>query len=849
MSDAIFIVGYYRSGTSALSGALQRAGVKFYNDADPNEHNPLGFYEIPELIELDVDLFNRLAVDWTDVRGLPDGWPERADLALLLARLEEILRRRFSPQDRLWGLKHPHLCRTLPLYERAARQAGHKPHVVHIFRDPWTAAASQCRKNGLSRAHALLLWMGYATDAERQARHLPRSWLTYHDLLDEPATQLRRIEAELGLSLRGPQDGQNPGDDLAEACAYLTSQLNRSEPLPCEGLSRPLNDLVSRTWTAIQARHFQAALWDELAAETADLVGFLSEIGSSRGLALPGFGSPPPHMPISGKAAPGLRPAERTDDGAKARLTRLHAQASPLPRLAVLIAAPGGRAPAVTETLESLRGQWAAPASIKVLAVDALTLDGIPTIAVAAEPEAMTRQLCDELNLCAAEADYVAILNAGDNIAPDGCLRMGLLAAQTQADMIFSDEIVPREGGGWIRHKPGWDVTRLRQAAYIGDWVWYGTQALRDAGGFDPAQAGAEEYGVQLRLAAQGARVERLPEAIFTRSPQSRRDDISPQIFCARAATALAQHLAAAGIKAEVQNRQHPGLFHHIRAAEDPGTAIIMLCDGAELTALDKWLTSLLNGKLLSGPLILAGADLSPQMQTYLTAVTDQREALQGKVLATMAASQGAALAQAVALAQTPLVAILDARMQEVTPHWLEGLLTRLADAGVAAVAARSITPMGADGRQGQVFGPVIIGADTRLGTGHGPLDPGPGGWLLVDQEASAITPPGLLARRAALAACHVPDHLEGDALWIDLCAQIRAAGARLVWTPDVSFVMPPGPSPMPAPPSAPAPRPHRPCLGRTLIITRLCPCMATCWRRKPAPGWCAPPRPIPPAC
>ncbi len=197
MSDAIFIVGYYRSGTSALSGALQRAGVKFYNEANPNEHNPLGFYEIPELIELDVELFNRLGVDWTDVRGLPDGWTERADLAPLLTRLDDSLRRRFTQEDRLWGLKHPHLCRTLPLYERAAKQAGHKPHVVHIFRDPWTAASSQSRKNGLSRAHALLLWLSYATDAERQARHLPRSWLTYHDLLAQPATQLRRIEAEL----------------------------------------------------------------------------------------------------------------------------------------------------------------------------------------------------------------------------------------------------------------------------------------------------------------------------------------------------------------------------------------------------------------------------------------------------------------------------------------------------------------------------------------------------------------------------------------------------------------------------------------------------------------------------
>ncbi len=52
--------------------------MKFYNDADPNEHNPLGFYEIPELIEFDVELFNRLGVDWTDVRGLPEGWTGRA---------------------------------------------------------------------------------------------------------------------------------------------------------------------------------------------------------------------------------------------------------------------------------------------------------------------------------------------------------------------------------------------------------------------------------------------------------------------------------------------------------------------------------------------------------------------------------------------------------------------------------------------------------------------------------------------------------------------------------------------------------------------------------------------------
>lgn len=786
MSTALFIVGYYRSGTSALSGALQRAGVKFYNEADPNEHNPLGFYEIPELIEFDARLFAQLGVDWPDIRNLPEGWTQRSEITPFATQLEEILRRRYTQQDRIWGLKHPHLCRTLPLYEQATRRAGHTPHVVHIFREPWVAASSQCRKNGLSRAHALLLWLTYATNAERQARHLPRSWTTYHELLNQPRLVLRRLESELDLRFQ-----TQGGDDLAQACAYLTGQLNRSEALPREQLCRPLEALVERTWETIVTRQFAPDIWDELAAETTDLVGFLSEIGASRARALPSFGGATNVSMEATALAPLNRPPERTDDSSRQRLQHMRHRMGALPRVGIMIAAPTGRAPAVGETLNSLRAQWEQPAFIKVLSADTLTLEDIPTLSVAAEPEAMTQQLCLHLNLSAAEVDYVAILNAGDTIAPDACLRFAMLAAQTKADMLYCDEIVATGEKPWVRHKPSWDITRLRQSAYIGDWVWYGTQALQAAGGFNADMAGAEEYDLQLRLAAQNAHVVRLPEAVFTRHPASKRDDIASPVFCARAVTALTQHLSASQMHAEVQNRQYAGLFQHIRTVADPGTSMIILCDHAEIPLLDKWLTALLSGKPLSGPIILAGASVSPEMQTYLTAVMAQRESLQGQVLAVMAASQGEALARALALVETELVAFLDARMREVTPFWLEQLRARLADKNVAAVAARTITTMGSDGQQGQIMGPIVIGATTRLGAMHAPLDPGPGGWLLVDQEASAIAPPGLLARRSALASCQIATNLSHDALWIDLCAQLRDTGAKLVWVPDVSFVMP----------------------------------------------------------
>ncbi|GLR67507.1 hypothetical protein GCM10010909_21880 [Acidocella aquatica] len=791
MSDAIFIVGYYRSGTSALSGALQRLGVKFFNEADPNEHNPLGFYEIPELIEFDVDLFNRLGVEWTDVRGLPQGWEDRADLAPFLSRLDEILRRRFPPGDKIWGLKHPHLCRTLPLYERAVRQAGHRPHVIHIFRDPWTAAASQGHKNGLSRAHALLLWLSYVTDGERQARHLPRSWLNYQDLLSKPADQLRRIEQDIGLPLTSLA-----ANGLREAAGHLTGQLNRSSPLAHDGLFHPLDMLATRVWEAVQARDASPALWDAFTAETRGIVEFLTEIGGSRGRVIPAFGAsfdPVSATPVNAATAAGLRAPERLDEGGRARLEALRAVSPALPRLCVLIIAPQGRAPGVSDTLESLRQQWHAPAHISILSADPVEIPGIPASLLPPVPADASRLLCDALNEAAASADYVAIINAGDLVSPDACLRFALTAAASQADMIYCDEIVPREGGPWVRQKPAWDITRLRQAAYVGDWVWYAAKTLLRLGGFDATRAGAEEYDFQLRLAEAAAKVERLPEALFTRCPQSRRDSIPANEFCANAAQAITAHLTRAGLPALVQNRQHLGLFHHVRLAPDPGTTFIMLCGGGEVAQLDLWLTGLLSTGELSGPIILAGADLNPQMTTYLTAVSEQTAALEGKVLAVPPApalQPAQALAQALALVATPLTAIIDIRGQPQVPHWAEGLRARLADPCVVLAGARTLVPFGPAARQFTVQGPIVPGADSRLGAGHTPEDPGPGGWLTVDQEASALAPPALMGRTAALAALSFPP-LTGDALWIDLCAQLRGHGARIVWTPDISFAAP----------------------------------------------------------
>jgi GT2 family glycosyltransferase len=784
MPDAIFIAGYYRSGTSALAGVLQHLGVAVHNDAEANEHNPLGFFEIPELIELDVDIFAHLGIEWSDLRPLPAGWQASPGMARFLARLDEILRRRFGAET-LWAIKHPHLCRLLPLYERAARQAGHAPHLINITRDPFVVADSQRRKNGLTRAHALLLWLGYLVSFEQHSRHLPRSWITYQDLLADPAAQITQIERDLGIPL-----ARRMPDGLRQACAFPASRLNRSDISPRDGLYPPLRRAINQVWDAISSRDFTAATWDGFGQTCHELIGFLGEIGGSQAVAIAGF-SRPRAAPSRLAGTTSLRPPERLDDGAKQRLLMLAAAAPGLPKLHVLIAAPPNRAHAIGVTLESLSAQWHAADEITIISVDPFETAAHPTLPALAQAGALTAMICAQLNQAAISADYVAVLNAGDTLQPDACLRFALTAARGGADMIYCDEIVEGENAAWVRQKPGWDVTRLRQAAYIGDWVWYRGETLTRLGGFNPERAGAEEFDVQLRLAEIGARVERLPEALFSRAHLSRRDNISSPVFGARARDAITGHFSRLGIAGTVRPRTHLGLFEHLRAAPDPGTSVILLCEGADMSMLDWWTNDLLASRALTGPLILAGTDSGPETAPYLTQVAEHEAALDGKVRAVRPVpglAPAAALAQALAMVTTEYLLLIDARSRPLTPGWGQALLNRLADPGVAMAAARLLVPEGEPVRFA-VRGPIIPGAETRLGAAHFADDPGPGGWLAVDQEAGAVAPAALIVRTATLTACDVPGRLAGDAFWAAICTQIRESGQRIVWTPDVSFI------------------------------------------------------------
>ena len=793
--QAIFVVGYYRSGTSALCGSLADLGVQISSDAESNPSNPKGFFESTELIKFDIRVLELMNSYWSDLLPLPQGWIDRADVQLQREVLAEILSRQFADAP-LVGVKHPHLCRLLPLYVQATRDAGYDVKVLHTHRSPYAVATSQATKNNLTRAHAIALWASYITSAEQVARGLPRAWVQYPDLLLDAEGAVRRALSAIGIKA-----------DTGRHVEFISKALNRSDKAEAKGLFRPLARLAEEIEAAITGGA-DAAHWDDLRARSDDLAGFVDELGRSGNRAAPGVGqgilvsTPAGRMAqLAGAARTHpIRPPERGDTVEEARvrklLERMAKDQGTLPSLSLLIACPDGTTKAqLRDTLDSVSQNWCQP-SVKIAFSAAPQLDlGQAGLSLEhrfeSEPE-MTAALFAAM--AEARSDYVAILNAGDMIEPDAIARFTLRAAASGADMLYCDEIAPSPGGPWIRAKPAMSLPRLLESCFVGDWVWYRRAAVAEIGGFRAdLYPGAEEQDMQIRLAGARKEIENIPEALFVRGENTRRDAVGLEVATESARASIAGHLAQAGPAATVQAGALAGLFAvDYPGQPDPGVTLGILChapitpDVAQLAA-NKLLPN--HDGHASRIVFLRPAEATESMTRFLDQVAAEVTPGHPSIAVIDAAPRlGGTMARLMQVHPGNHVALVDpvsAPAQADVLGALSALMDALEDAGAIAPLA-----FYRDGeRTARLQGPLLFGATARLGAGYEATSPGPGGWLATTQPVDAVDGPVVLLRSGAA--------FDAEAgTWADLCASLQP-GFSAYWTPRRQVEIPdPGPAP-----------------------------------------------------
>ncbi|MCA1749626.1 MAG: tetratricopeptide repeat protein [Parasphingopyxis sp.] len=179
----LLILGMHRSGTSALSRAMNICGWQLAaRIMPPSPGNPAGYWEPIEIVRFNDRLLKTIGSHWADPRPLPEGWSERPEVVAMHGEARDILEAEFPSLDGI-VLKDPRFSRLLPFWERVFEGCAAPPACLIMSRHPFEVAQSLALREQMDLRHGMLLWLAYMLDAEGWSRGRRRATVDYNALL------------------------------------------------------------------------------------------------------------------------------------------------------------------------------------------------------------------------------------------------------------------------------------------------------------------------------------------------------------------------------------------------------------------------------------------------------------------------------------------------------------------------------------------------------------------------------------------------------------------------------------------------------------------------------------------
>ena len=197
----VVVLGMHRAGTSVATRLLSYLGASLPATLlKPDQDNVLGYWESLPLNDFHEDLLSSAGSCWYDIKRFPESWYALDAASEFKNRALTVLQAEYGDSS-LFVLKDPRVCRIVPFWLDVLETFGAEPLFAIALRNPLEVAASLQVRDGLSKAHSLLLWLQHTLEAERQTRGHRRTCFFYEDLLDRPTDVLAATASELGLEL------------------------------------------------------------------------------------------------------------------------------------------------------------------------------------------------------------------------------------------------------------------------------------------------------------------------------------------------------------------------------------------------------------------------------------------------------------------------------------------------------------------------------------------------------------------------------------------------------------------------------------------------------------------------
>jgi hypothetical protein len=282
----VVVIGSGRSGTSLVSGILQRLGCLVVQPEVPADaSNPRGFAESQWVVDFHARLLRAVRVQTADAR--PDAWARTAQ-ACLDTDVRETLRRWLEPhfaESSTILVKDPRLSWFLPLWRRVAHDLDATPLLLTMLRHPAAVVDSKQRNYGgrQGEANRLAGWVNQTLFTERGTRDSPRAFARYDDLLADWTKSVGAIGETLDLAVvRDASAAQ-----IRAAHEFVDRDLARSRADWGELLvPGDLRDLAERVWARVDRLADDPAAGsaqdlDDLRAEYARYYGLAESVAYS----------------------------------------------------------------------------------------------------------------------------------------------------------------------------------------------------------------------------------------------------------------------------------------------------------------------------------------------------------------------------------------------------------------------------------------------------------------------------------------------------------------------------------------------------------------------------------------
>jgi hypothetical protein len=237
----------HRSGTSAVTGMLQRLGVRGPKTVlPPDDDNLLGYGESALITSFHDRLLESAGSRWDAWMRVSPKWLDSPDAIPFQQECRSLLAQEFGDAP-LFVVKDPRLCRLVPFWLRVLQAENITPAAVIAIRSPFEVARSLEVRNGFSKEQSLLIWLRHVLDAEVETRSTVRSFVAYRDLLNDWKALTNRMSAELRITW--PTEPRAAETEVAE---FLKPELrHHSVEIDSDGLADPLAEWLTRTSEAL----------------------------------------------------------------------------------------------------------------------------------------------------------------------------------------------------------------------------------------------------------------------------------------------------------------------------------------------------------------------------------------------------------------------------------------------------------------------------------------------------------------------------------------------------------------------------------------------------------------------